>query len=252
MIGTVVNMRRPDRPAGPLPPWWTPCIVLLVIVVLQAILFVSVIEVGRALDADGFVEKTPSGWLALYSVIKNAVLLLVLFIAVRVWRADTSATLRLRRVSARSITLSCLMILSLVPWDMYLVGHLRAERMMIGADTSHFNAALMMSWMSLVLLTPVAEELLFRGFALTVFGKKSILIGLLGSGALYGCYHFDGSFGSVITPIPFALVTAYGVVTTGSVYPVILAHAVWNLLAVLPDVRRSLPPESSLRRRLQA
>lgn len=218
-----------------LPKWWTPCVVLLVIVVVQAILFVAIIEVGRGLHPEGVIQESQSGSLALYSVVKNTVVSLVLLVRVRLGRAGTSAILGLKRVSALGITVACFTILSLVPWDMYLAGQLGAERMRVGANTSYFNAALMMSSMSLVLLTPVAEELFFRGFALSVFGKRSVIAGVLGSCVLCGTYHFSGSVASLIVPLPFALATAYSVVVTGSVYPAIVAHALWNLLAVGAD-----------------
>ncbi len=231
-----MDLRQPYRAAVRLPARWTPFIVLLVIVVLQAVLFVSVIEVGLALDPDGFVEQTPPGYLALYSVIKNAVVFLVLFIAVRVGRADDSPTLRLKRVSICGLTVACLMILSLVPWDIYLAGHLGGGRMMVEADTTQFNPALAVSCMSSVLLAPVAEELFFRGFTLSVLGKRSVVAGIFGSCVLFGIYHFTGSVASFVIPLPFALGTAYSVVVTGSVFPAIVAHALWNLLAVVREV----------------
>lgn len=215
--------------------WWTPCVLLVLTVVLQAILFVVIIEVGHGLHPEGVAEESQSGCLALYSVVKNAVVFLVLLVAVRRGGAGASLTLRLKRVSPRGMTVSCFMILSLVPWDMYLPGHPGPQRIIVGPDASHLNAALVVSWMSSVFLTPVAEELFFRGFALSVFGKKSVVAGVLGSSVLFGVYHFSGSVGSLVIPLPFALATAYSVVVTGSVYPAIVAHALWNLLAAGTD-----------------
>ena len=87
-----------------------------------------------------------------------------------------------------------------------------------------------------VLLTPVAEELFFRGFTLTVLGRRSIVIGVIGSCALFGLYHFNGSLGSIINPLPFGLATAFSVIATRSVYPAIVAHMLWNLSALISDV----------------
>ncbi len=216
--------------------WWTPCVALLVIVVVQAILFVAIIEVGRGLNREGvLLEETKSRCFALYSVIKNAVVFLVLLLVLRGGGAEHRGTLRLKRVSPRGMALSCVIILSLVPWDMYMAGDPGAERMIGLGDAIRLNGALVVSWMSLVFLTPVAEELFFRGFALSVFGKNSVIAGVLGSCVLFGIYHFSGSVASVVIALPFALATAYSVVVTGSVYPAIVAHALWNLLAVAED-----------------
>lgn len=215
--------------------WLTPCAMLLVIVVLRSILFVASIEVGRRVHPERIAEETSFESLALYGVIKNAVVFVVLLAVLRRVDAGASVTLRLKRVSATRVTVACLMILSLVPWDRYLNSQFGAGQEMVAPQDPHFNVALVVSWISLVLLTPVAEELFFRGFTLTVFGRKSCIVGVIGSCALFGFYHFSGSVASLVIPLPFALATAYSVVLTGSVYPAIVAHALWNLLAAGSD-----------------
>jgi len=218
--------------------WWTPCVLLLVIVVVQAILFLAITQLATGLDVTPTMDETPT---ALYRVAKDAVVFVVLLVVLRRGGREPRATLRLKWVSPAKMGATCLMVLSLVPWEMFLWGDRGAERMMGLGDSIRFNAALVVSWMSGVFLTPVAEELFFRGFALSVFGKRSAVAGVLGSCVLFGTYHFSGSVASLIVPLPFALATAYSVVVTGSVYPAIVAHAFWNLLAVGADAGLTLP-----------
>lgn len=76
-------------------------------------------------------------------------------------------------------------------------------------------------------LAPVCEEALFRGFLLTGFRERmSPFWAVLGIGLLFGLYHLV--LLKVITTGLAGVILAILVIRTGSVWPSVLAHAVFN------------------------
>jgi membrane protease YdiL (CAAX protease family) len=95
-----------------------------------------------------------------------------------------------------------------------------------------FDSALTVSagFVAVVLVAPLAEELFFRGF---VFGGLVDRLGVPGaaaaSGLLFSLVH--GQMGLIL---PFALIgvlLAYLYYRSGSLWPAVLAHLVYNGLA---------------------
>jgi membrane protease YdiL (CAAX protease family) len=83
------------------------------------------------------------------------------------------------------------------------------------------------------------EELFVCGYVVAMLRQRadawdavsvSIAIRLL--------YHFYQGTAGVLSILPFALVLAYWYARTGRLWPVILAHLGWDLLALLPYVER--------------
>ena len=96
-------------------------------------------------------------------------------------------------------------------------------------------------WMSLpatVLLAPVAEELLFRGYLL----KRLIAAGLghwpvmLLTAALFGLMHYHLGLHGVIVIGAGGVLLAYTRLKTGSIWPCIAMHMGWNGLITLLGV----------------
>ena len=81
-----------------------------------------------------------------------------------------------------------------------------------------------------MILTPVIEETLFRGFLFNAFRRISLVLAVVLTTLLFGIWHFELSWWSLAKHLPFGLVMAVFVARTNSVYPPILAHATWNLL----------------------
>ncbi len=217
--------------ARPLPAWWMACALLAAIIVIQAIVFASGTALVGTYGNDNDDSGSLSNWLAAYSILKESIALVALLIILRLARIDTIPALRLRRISGSQMSLSCILILCVLPWDMLLSQHCGAGHRIVAGNPVDLSVAAIVSGLSLVFLTPVAEELVFRGFALSAFGKRTALAGIAGSSALFAIYHSSGSVASLAVPLPFAVVTAYATVSTRSIVPAIIAHALWNLLA---------------------
>ena len=101
-----------------------------------------------------------------------------------------------------------------------------------GTSWDSSPVALILTFISICILTPISEELLFWGYILDslnrLHGKwPAIII----SSIIFGMVHFD--------PFTMGMATIGGVIygwirmRTGSLVPVIVAHAMWNTMALM-------------------
>jgi membrane protease YdiL (CAAX protease family)/uncharacterized membrane protein YhaH (DUF805 family) len=99
-------------------------------------------------------------------------------------------------------------------------------------DDSEYDLILVLSFVSMVIAAPIVEEILFRGYILDAIRKiHGDTVAVLGSAGLFGLLHLEpyvvgmASLGGVI----------YGWVRikTGSLWPSIVSHMVWNFLVFL-------------------
>jgi membrane protease YdiL (CAAX protease family) len=99
-------------------------------------------------------------------------------------------------------------------------------------DDSEYDLILALSFVSTVIAAPVVEEILFRGYVLDAIREiHGDTVAVLGSAGLFGLLHIEpyvvgyAALGGVI----------YGLVRikTGSLWPSIVSHMVWNFLAFL-------------------
>jgi hypothetical protein len=88
-------------------------------------------------------------------------------------------------------------------------------------------------------LTPIAEELFFRGLFLRAAGRKwGLPIGVAVSSFVFGCFHFEGSvvhgiFIVVVTAIYGSVFALLVVRAEGRLGPAIVAHACVNGVGVI-------------------
>ena len=99
-------------------------------------------------------------------------------------------------------------------------------------DDSEYDLIIALSFVSTVIAAPVVEELLFRGYVLDAIREiHGDTVAVLGSAGLFGLLHIEpyivgyAALGGVI----------YGLVRikTGSLWPSIVSHMVWNFFAFL-------------------
>ena len=86
---------------------------------------------------------------------------------------------------------------------------------------------------NLVLLAPVAEELLFRGWLYTALrARLGFIWSFTITAALFAAMHWDANHRHMLLVLPLAV--ALGVLreVTGSIKPTILLHAVYNLIII--------------------
>jgi membrane protease YdiL (CAAX protease family) len=97
----------------------------------------------------------------------------------------------------------------------------------LAADGSIPVGANVLRFVSLMVLTPILEEMLFRGYLLRAWSEKwGLWTGVLLSSAVFGAIHAD-TLAAMLTGVGFALLY----LRTQSLWAPILAHSAYNLVA---------------------
>lgn len=102
----------------------------------------------------------------------------------------------------------------------------------IGTTWESSNLAILLTFISICIMTPISEELFFRGYLLDSINRMhgqwpAILI----SAVIFGLVHLD--------PFTIGMATIGGIIygwiriRTGSLLPGIAAHAMWNTMALV-------------------
>ena len=113
-----------------------------------------------------------------------------------------------------------------------LLGNPSIPEIVYYVDDSEYDLILVLSFVSIVIAAPIVEEILFRGYVLDAIREiHGDTVAVLGSAGLFGLLHIEpyvvgyAALGGVI----------YGFVRvkTGSLWPSIVSHMVWNFLAFL-------------------
>lgn len=77
-----------------------------------------------------------------------------------------------------------------------------------------------------VIIAPIIEEIVFRGFVLKNFSRYNVYTGIVLSGLFFGLMH--GNFYQFIFTVPFGMALAYMTVKSNSILPAIFAHFLAN------------------------
>jgi membrane protease YdiL (CAAX protease family) len=89
-----------------------------------------------------------------------------------------------------------------------------------------------LTFILVVILAPIIEEIVFRGILFSAIKKRyGLTIGVIGSSLVFTLVHFDPV--QMISVLPLGVYLALMYHRTGSIYPGIILHATWNLLVLL-------------------
>ena len=158
---------------------------------------------------------------------------------------DPSRTLQMFKIDSFRIGLVLLIglpfvitVIDIVATKIYdilyvmLIGTPSVPEIVYYVDNSEYDLILALSFISTVIAAPVVEEILFRGYILDAIREiHGDTVAVLGSAGLFGLLHLEpyvvgmAALGGVI----------YGWVRikTGSLWPSIVSHMVWNFLVFL-------------------
>ena len=161
------------------------------------------------------------------------------------WDGDLSRTLQMFKIGSFRIGLNLLIglpfvitVIDIAATNIYDIlyimffGTPSIPEIVYYVDDSEYDLILVLSFVSMVIAAPVVEEILFRGYILDAIRKiHGDTVAILGSAGLFGLIHLEpyvvgmASIGGVI----------YGWVRikTGSLWPSIVSHMVWNFTAFL-------------------
>lgn len=124
---------------------------------------------------------------------------------------------------------------SIVPMPDFIMDSIRSMYAELLFPSSTLEMGL--SFLAVVILAGVCEELMFRGFILHVFlGRKGRWFAIVSTGLGFALFHLDPwAFPEIVV---IGIFLGWLVVRTGSIFPAMLAHAGFNFLGIfaLPAV----------------
>ena len=161
------------------------------------------------------------------------------------WDGDLSRTLQMFKIDSFRIGFIFLIglpfvisVIDIVVTSIYdmlyimLFGTPSIPEIVLYYEDSEYNLILALSFTSMVIAAPVVEEILFRGYILDAIREiHGDTVAILGSAGLFGLLHLE--------PYVVGMATLGGVIygwiriKTGSLWPSIISHMVWNFLAFL-------------------
>ena len=99
-------------------------------------------------------------------------------------------------------------------------------------ESSSIDIALL--FLSVAIVTPIVEELMFRGYILDAINRKhSDWTAIIWSSILFGLLHFLGGAFHIGSALIGGIIYGWIRVRTGSLLPSIACHMVWNMLALI-------------------
>ena len=144
-------------------------------------------------------------------------------------------TLRLEPITGRTALWSALIGLACYPVVVGLASLIELGLKLIGPSPqppAPSNALEIIAYaLVLIVVAPITEEPIFRGFVLTAWLRRGLVPGIILSACLFAAIHFQ-----IPALLPIALlgaVLAFLVQRTGSLYSSMIAHACYNTLGTL-------------------
>ncbi len=161
------------------------------------------------------------------------------------WDGDLSRTLQMFKINSFRIGFIFLIglpfvisVIDIVVTSIYdmlyimLFGTPSIPEIVLYYEDSEYNLILALSFTSMVIAAPVVEEILFRGYILDAIREiHGDTVAILGSAGLFGLLHLE--------PYVVGMAALGGVIygwiriKTGSLWPSIVSHMVWNFLVFL-------------------
>jgi membrane protease YdiL (CAAX protease family) len=240
-------MHSVDAPQPPITPkahqsggfWWTLCWFALAVLAFVASLapFVVFDEVGG--DRSG----TPidaAAWRFAEQVVSVAAVLLVLMIGARRagWslRGDLGLVWPHWRYLALGFVLTCAHVILDFGLDYILPSPERDSQLFKEfSDARDYPFALVLFWVSIIVITPVWEEIVYRGFILR--GWSASPLGVTGaivlSSAFFAVGHLQFDPHAMILFFVCGCLLALMRWLSGSIVPSILIHAGWSLIVII-------------------
>lgn len=208
---------RPPRPGWPE--------MVVAVVVFLVVAFGGIWLLGRLGADPGAIDLISTAWSGVAGIVG--------FLAAVALRIRSLAPFGIRRVSWRWVLVG--VGAGVVAWLVSRVLALAYIAVTGPADdvqSGYFDAAgggpvaLVLSLLFLAVLTPLGEELVFRGVLTTGLLRYGVLVGVVGSSLVFALSH--GLNSAFLTALVNGLIGAELVRRSGSVWPGVVSHAVNN------------------------
>jgi len=171
------------------------------------------------------------------ALIQYGLMLGVLLLIVRGLPRREAFALRLPPSPKRALGLTALALMAIWGASAGLAPFLDAtdEQGLVPDEWDPSRAGAFVAFFAVVtLVAPVAEELTYRGLGFTLLAPYGTAVAVLGTGVLFALAH--GLLAGLPVLTVFGVVVAWLRARTGSVYPGMLLHAVFNGTALVVSV----------------
>nr|WP_263314182.1 type II CAAX endopeptidase family protein [Mammaliicoccus sp. Marseille-Q6498] len=141
--------------------------------------------------------------------------------------------IKIERIKLRHLlyVLIATMITNMIYWTTSAIIGQPSNQMVVYQDLREFP--LMISIMIFVILGPIFEEIIFRGFLLKGIFKGHLLIGFIVSSVLFGLIHGPTSVGEFTIYLSLGLIFGAVYLITRRIEASILCHSLNNLIHIL-------------------
>lgn len=176
----------------------------------------------------------------------EALTILVLFWFIKAMRANINKIIGLRRLIRKDIGFALLgfggyfVVLTAMTIILSVLHIQDNNQQALGFDKFISGGGLVLAFISLVVLPPIAEEILFRGFFFTTLrGRVNFWWTAVLVSVVFGAFHLNGGTGSALLWLAFAdtfllsVILCYAREKTGSIWSSIFIHALKNGLAFI-------------------
>lgn len=224
-----------------LAPWRGGQVALGIVLVLVSLIPVTAIAIGIGAVAGSYDDAT-TVWVSIH-LMALAIIAVVWRLGVRQrqapWRLLGLGAVHYPLVKAGLMALGALgasllftvvyaAVVDLFSWDVLSPPG-------IGPEIAFPGAAVLLTFQALAVVTPLTEELFFRGFVLSgLVPRWGVVKAVVVSAAVFSAFH--PSLGALIPVFVTGLLLGFLYHKTGSIWPCILAHAGQNALAVALEV----------------
>ncbi len=210
--------------------WRDGVVACMVTVALQAVFLLGVSLTVRRFAFEAGDPRADRWWRVLSDLAVGASFLGAVLLLVRLQGRAFKETLRFNRVPIIGVPLVVLMLLMTSAWPRWMGSGSFPSPASTRFDCSLGMVAL--EFFAMVILAPLGEEMLFRGYLLRAFQGRGPWPALGLTTLLFGLMH-PGFPESLLSHAPFGVVAASAVWLTRSLWPVVVGHAVWNAAVFL-------------------
>lgn len=217
---------------------------MLFYIIFQMVIMSIVAVITQVLNKNADIEKFMSNNAMILANISNVLTLLLIGLFFKIRNKSLHKEIKLKPVELKEYILPCTaafifsMLFSLITYNINF-----GNTALIDSGSKFYSSTL--PWLGIVLhivtlliISPITEEIIFRGLILTAMQKQfNDIIAIIFSGLFFGLIHFmAGGVVLVLGATFMGLIFGIIYVKTKSLLPVIAAHAIANTVDFILEI----------------
>jgi len=209
--------------------------ILRYVILLVAQAVAGVVALTAFIAATGADEEWARWQHIVASIGEHPVVFLLMLLMIRNGGDRIATMLKLRAAPLQAYPVTFFMVILTGPWHALIAQTIYGEP---AAATLDFELNPTPVWLATVfmgaVLAPIVEEAIFRGYLFSLLEKRSALVAIVCSSIMFSLTHVNPvALWGFSVQLPIALALAICMARFRSLYPMIVAHGVWNLLIYL-------------------